>query len=102
MGNKVENCKELGVGSRGYLFFGDELHLGATLEEQHLNILRTSGRTLSEVQVAGRLLVAGDIIAINGDGSTSLNIKHKDPAQVEEFVKGFPDADGRDIFSRTD
>ncbi|MEK7566018.1 MAG: hypothetical protein AAB506_03160 [Patescibacteria group bacterium] len=97
MGSKAENCQGLGAGSRGYLFFGNELHVGSAPDEEHEGILKSSRKLKAEVLVAGGILVSGNRIIIDGGGSLSLAIEARDPTPVAEFIGAFPDAGGKSI-----
>lgn len=109
MGTKAETLATLltkvdYLGSNSYLFFGDELHVGDPAREQHNQILLTSNRQIEEIKVAGLYSVSPlkDMIIISGSGSGSgtLSIVEKDPKEVVEFVKSFPDFGDQEIISK--
>lgn len=97
MGKTVTTYQELldGGSAKKYLFFGDVLHVGKYYEEDHLNILRTSGKGVDEIKNAGGMSIwpAGGVI--DGEGSTMITegklIGASDPTPVKEYIEKFPD-----------
>ena len=99
MGNKVEKYQDLGTGDNKYLFWGNGLHVGTNRLEEHIDILRTSGGIREEIVVAGAYTVSGNAVAVDGEGSMSLQIEKRDPGRVAEYIKSFPDSTGKHIFA---
>ena len=74
--------------TRRYIFFlsPPELWVGEGSREGHSTLLTASGRAKEEVVVAGFITYLNDLIDIDGNGSTNLDIGRKDPTPAIDFV----------------
>lgn len=95
MGNKIERLSEIGNGSVKYLYFNrdnSEIWVGQDRDENHSSILISSRRPIHEISNAGAILKYGNMMIVNGDGSTGLKIPKKDPEEVILHLKNVSDA----------